>query len=151
MDKLRKRARALRNTPTDAEHRLWQQLRRRQLVGFRFRRQMPLGRYIADFVRLEARLIVELDGGQHLEQRAYDQRRSEVLQRLGFRVLRYWNDEVLLRMSAVLEDILRALAPSLSHSEGEGWGGVLLSLPFAWRRGGPGRGKAPPSHRRQTN
>lgn len=58
MDKLRKRARALRNTPTDAEDRLWQQLRRRQLAGFRFRRQMPLGGYIADFVCLEARLIV---------------------------------------------------------------------------------------------
>ncbi|AMJ57846.1 MULTISPECIES: endonuclease domain-containing protein [Stenotrophomonas] len=115
MGKLRKRARPLRNTPTDAEDRLWQQLRRRQLAGFRFRRQMPLGGYIADFVCLEARLIVELDGGQHLEQRAYDQQRSEVLQRLGFRVLRYWNDEVLLRMPAVLEDILRALAHGQEH------------------------------------
>ncbi|WP_313317779.1 endonuclease domain-containing protein [Stenotrophomonas sp.] len=115
MDKLRKRARALRNTPTDAEDRLWQQLRRRQLAGFRFRRQMPLGGYIADFVCLEARLIVELDGGQHLEQRAYDQRRTEMLQSLGFRLLRYWNDEVLQGMPAVLEDILRALVHGKEH------------------------------------
>ena len=115
MDKLRKRARALRNTPTDAEGRLWQQLRRRQLSGFRFRRQMPLAGYIADFVCLEVKLIVELDGGQHLEQVAYDQRRTEVLQGLGFRVLRYWNDEVLLQMPSVLEDILRALAHGEEH------------------------------------
>ena len=115
MDKLRRRARALRNTPTDAEDRLSQQLRRRQLAGFRFRRQMPLAGYIADFVCLDARLIVELDGGQHLEQLAYDQRRTEVLQGLGFRVLRYWNDEVLQRMPAVLEDILRALAHGEEH------------------------------------
>ncbi|MGE8281172.1 MAG: endonuclease domain-containing protein [Stenotrophomonas sp.] len=115
MDKLRKRARALRNTPTDAEDRLWQQLRRRQLASFRFRRQMPLGGHIADFVCLEARLIVELDGGQHLEQRAYDQRRTEMLQSLGFRLLRYWNDEVLQGMPAVLEDILRALVHGKEH------------------------------------
>ncbi len=115
MDKLRRRARALRNTPTGAEGRLWQQLRRRQLGGFRFRRQVPLAGYIADFVCPEAKLIVELDGGQHLEQLAYDQRRTEVLQALGFRVLRYWNDEVLQRMSAVLEDILRALVYSEEH------------------------------------
>ncbi|WP_282269393.1 DUF559 domain-containing protein [Stenotrophomonas sp. PS02298] len=115
MDKLRTRARALRNTPTDAEDRLWQQLRRRQLAGFRFRRQMPLAGYIADFVCLDVQLIVELDGGQHLEQLAYDQRRTEVLQGLGFRVLRYWNDEVLQRMPAVLEDILRVLARGEEH------------------------------------
>jgi len=77
---------------------------------------MPLGGYIADFVCLEARLIVELDGGQHLEQRAYDQRRTEMLQSLGFRVLRYWNDEVLQGMPAVLEDILRALVHGKEHA-----------------------------------
>jgi len=74
-----------------------------------------LAGYIADFVCPEAKLIVELDGGQHLEQLAYDQRRTEVLQALGFRVLRYWNDEVLQQMPAVLEDVLRALAYGEEH------------------------------------
>ena len=109
MDTLRKRARTLRNSATDAERRLWQPLRLRQLGGFRFRRQVPLHGYIVDFLCVELKLVVELDGGQHADQTAYDEIRTGVLQGAGYRVLRYWNDDALLRTSDVLEDILREL------------------------------------------
>ena len=109
MDAMRIRARRLRNNATDAERRLWQHLRLRQLEGHRFRRQVPISGYIVDFACPEAKLIIELDGGQHLEHAAYDERRTQSLRGLGYRVLRYWNDEVLLRTDDVLEDILRAL------------------------------------------
>src|SRR5262245_47846670 len=89
------RARTLRREMTEAETKLWRMLRSRQIEGYRFRRQVPLGRYIADFVCHEARLIVELDGGQHdpLSQQETD--RSRFLQSEGYRVIRFWNDEVL--------------------------------------------------------
>ncbi|WP_332311006.1 endonuclease domain-containing protein [Stenotrophomonas sp. SY1] len=106
---MRRRARRLRNNPTDAEARLWQFLRRRQLAGYRFRRQVPLAGYIVDFVCLERSLVIELDGGQHLEHARYDQQRSQVLEASGYRVLRYWNDAVLKQTSDVLEDVLRVL------------------------------------------
>ncbi len=109
MDALRRKARNLRNSATDAERRLWQHLRLRQLGGFKFRRQAPIASFIADFVCYELKLIVELDGGQHLEQSGYDRQRSSVLKEHGYRVLRYWNDDALLRTSFVLEDILRNL------------------------------------------
>ncbi len=109
MDTLRKRARTLRNSATDAERRLWQPLRLRQLGGFRFRRQVPLHGYIVDFLCVELKLVVELDGGQHVEQAAYDEIRTGVLQGAGYCVLRYWNDDVLLRTSEVLEDVLRTI------------------------------------------
>ncbi len=97
----------LRNGATDAERHLWYRLRRRQLDGLRFRRQVPIGGYIADFVCPELKLIIELDGSQHLAQKAYDDARAGKLMALGYRVLRYWNDDVLLRTDDVLEDILR--------------------------------------------
>jgi very-short-patch-repair endonuclease len=109
MDALRQTARNLRNAGTDAERRLWQHLRLRQLAGCKFRRQVPIAGYIADFVCPEMKLIVELDGGQHVERHAHDARRTGVLEAEGHRVLRYWNDDVLLRTTEVLEDILRAL------------------------------------------
>lgn len=109
MDQTRARARRLRSNPTDAQMQLWQFLRRRQLAGFRFRRQVPLAGFIADFVCLEKNLIVELDGGQHLARARYDTQRTEALEALGYRVLRYWNDAVLKQMPEVLEDILRVL------------------------------------------
>ena len=112
MDALRLQARRLRNAPTDAERHLWYHLRRRELAGHRFRRQMPVGGYIVDFACPAARLVLELDGGQHLQQRDYDMQRTRRLQALGWHVLRYWNDDVLLRTEAVLEDILRALGES---------------------------------------
>ena len=109
MDALRQKARNLRNAGTDAERRLWQYLRLKQLGGCKFRRQVPVAGYTADFMCPELKLIVELDGGQHVGKSAYDVRRTHVLEAEGYRVLRYWNDDVLLRTTAVLEDVLRAL------------------------------------------
>ena len=109
MDTLRKRARILRNSATDAERCLWQHLRLRQLGGFKFRRQVPLHGYVVDFLCMELKLVIELDGGQHAEQVAYDEMRTGVLQRAGYRALRYWNHDALLRTVDVLEDILREL------------------------------------------
>lgn len=103
------RARRLRNNGTDAERRLWYFLRRQQLAGHKFRRQYPMAGYIVDFVCVPARLVIELDGGQHLEVPVYDQRRTEALQREGYRVLRFWNDEVMVRTDEVLREIFRVL------------------------------------------
>ncbi|MFC5441010.1 endonuclease domain-containing protein [Rhodanobacter ginsenosidimutans] len=103
------RARQLRNESTDAERRLWYFLRRQQLGGHKFRRQYPLAGYIVDFICVPTRLVVELDGGQHLDALAYDQRRTEILQREGYRVLRFWNDDVLLRTDDVVAEIFRVL------------------------------------------
>lgn len=94
---------------TDAERHLWQHLRLRQLGGHRFRRQVPLGSYIADFACLDAKLIIELDGGQHVEGAAYDQQREWALKALGYRVIRLWNDAVFKETEAVLQVILDAL------------------------------------------
>jgi very-short-patch-repair endonuclease len=107
-------ARELRREMTDAERRLWTHLRRHQLAGFRFRRQFPVGPYIVDFICLEAKLVIEMDGGQHLES-ASDAVRSGWLEGQGFRVLRFWNHEVLIHMDDVLTAILGALAPNGPH------------------------------------
>ncbi|NII11450.1 DUF559 domain-containing protein [Oleiagrimonas sp. C23AA] len=112
MRRIYQHARQLRTHSTDAEQRLWRHLRRRQLAGFRFRRQHPIAGYIADFTCIEARVIIELDGGQHVEQAHYDARRTNQLQQQGYTVIRYWNDDVLLRTKRVLEDILRHLEQS---------------------------------------
>ncbi|MEE9247731.1 MAG: endonuclease domain-containing protein [Dehalococcoidia bacterium] len=103
------RARALRKNPTDVERTLWRHLRLRQFNGFKFRRQRPIGPYIVDFVCLEKRLIVELDGGQHFDQRGYDSRRSQWLAKEGFRVIRFWDNQVLRDIDAVKMAILNAL------------------------------------------
>ena len=103
------RAMQLRKQLTDAERHLWQRLRLRQLAGHRFRRQVPIGPYIADFVCLESRLIVELDGSQHIEQTAHDQQRESALKALGYRLIRFWNDAVFKETEAVLQVILDAL------------------------------------------
>jgi very-short-patch-repair endonuclease len=102
-------ARRLRNEATDAERHLWRYLRREQLAGFKFRRQYPMAGYIADFVCIPARLVLELDGGQHLDALGYDAERTRTIEAQGYRVLRFWNDEVLLRTEAVLEEVLRHL------------------------------------------
>ncbi len=109
MHPLRRRARHLRNAPTDAERHLWRLLRRRYLAGHRFRRQVPLAGYIVDFVCPAQHLIIELDGGQHSARSEYDRLRTAALEALGYRVLRYWNDAVLQQTTEVLEDILRQL------------------------------------------
>ena len=104
------RARQLRRNATDAEIRLWSRLRRKQLAGFRFRRQHSLGSYIVDFFCPEARLlIVEVDGGQHGEENAHDARRTEWLEASGYRVVRFWNNVVLSNTDGVLTAILVAL------------------------------------------
>lgn len=85
----KQRARSLRRAQTDVEHRLWYLLRNRQVGGFKFRRQYPIGPYVADFVCVNRKLIMELDGGQHGEAADYDKRRSDFMQVRGFHVLRF--------------------------------------------------------------
>lgn len=102
-------ARQLRNNPTQAEHYLWYFLQRRNLLGFKFRRQQPLGQYIVDFVNFETRLIIELDGGHHSETVEYDTTRTEWLAKQGFKVLRFWNNDVLGNVEGVLERIIEKL------------------------------------------
>ncbi|MES2405319.1 MAG: DUF559 domain-containing protein [Pseudomonadota bacterium] len=109
-------ARHLRRDMTDAEHRLWHHLRRRQLRGFRFRRQFPIGPYIADFACLEAKLIVEVDGSQHFDA-AGDVARTQRLHEHGYQVLRFWNDDVLIRTHQVLATIHDALGPAGPHPD----------------------------------
>ena len=99
----------LRQTLTDAESLLWYRLRDRRLGGYKFRRQVPLGPYIADFVCISARLIVEVDGGQHAEVKNYDEARTRYLRSKGFRVIRFWNNEVLANLDGVLQVILETL------------------------------------------
>ncbi|MEA3411171.1 MAG: endonuclease domain-containing protein [Pseudomonadota bacterium] len=106
---LKHRARQLRRELTDAERALWRHLRQRQVAGLRFRRQHPLGRYIVDFACLDARLVIEVDGGQHGEREDYDEERTAWLQQRGFRVLRFWNNEVLNNIYGVMERITEAI------------------------------------------
>jgi adenine-specific DNA-methyltransferase len=106
-----RRARALRKEKTDAERVLWERLRRRAVHGLKFRCQQPLGPYIVDFVCLERRLVVEVDGGYHREQKANDDDRTRWLESHGYTVLRFWNSDVVIRTDAVVEAIARALAP----------------------------------------
>lgn len=103
------RAKCLRRYQTDAEKKLWGHLRNRQIEGVKFRRQYVIGKYIVDFVCLERGLIVEIDGGQHGDQVGYDERRTAYLEQEGFRVMRFWNNEVLVEAEAVLEMIRSAL------------------------------------------
>ena len=109
---IRHRAQKLRAKPTDAETVLWVRLRRRQVLGYKFRRQQVLGPYIVDFVCLEKRLVVEVDGSQHQEQRTYDEARTRWLESQGYRVLRFWNNEVLLEIDRVVEMIAQHLEDS---------------------------------------
>ena len=119
---MRSRARQLRTQMTDAETRLWHALRGKQLAGYKFRRQQTLGAYIVDFVSLDAKLIVELDGGQHAEAVDYDMKRDAWLVSEGFRVLRFWNNDVMENLEGVLMNIVATLSPPPQPSplEGEG-------------------------------
>ena len=102
-------ARDLRRNQTDAEKLVWSRLRNRQLEGRKFRRQQIIGPYIADFLCLEPKLIVELDGGQHMEQQDSDAARTAYLSAMGYRVLRFWNNEAISDIEAVLERIRQAI------------------------------------------
>jgi very-short-patch-repair endonuclease len=102
-------ARSLRTDMTDAEPMLWQSLRGKQLDNCRFRRQHPIGKYIADFACIEKKLVIELDGGQHQDQVEYDERRTLYLQSQGWQVLRFWNNDVLSNREGVLSSVLEYL------------------------------------------
>ena len=99
-------AREMRQQPTEPERRLWQRLRRKQLGGYRFRRQQPLGSYIVDFYCHEACLIVEVDGDSHAFQKEYDAERTAWLEEQGNHVIRFWNVEVMQNLDGVLQLIL---------------------------------------------
>jgi very-short-patch-repair endonuclease len=107
---------------TDAEVNLWMRLRGKQIGGNYFRRQVPMGPYIVDFVCIKAHLIIEVDGSQHLSAVKYDDQRTAWLTSRGYRVLRFWDNDVLQQQSAVLESIRVALleAPTLPSPAGGG-------------------------------
>lgn len=121
MSKLTQIARSLRLNQTEAEKLLWSKLRNRQFMNLKFKRQVAIENYVADFVCFERGLIIELDGGQHNENAA-DRDRSDVLESKGFIVKRYWNNDVMNNMEGVFRDLtdtLNTLTPTLSL-EGEG-------------------------------
>jgi acyl-CoA thioester hydrolase len=104
-----RRAKALRVRSTDAERLLWSKVQNRTLVGAKFRRQVPFPPYIVDFCCFEAKLIVELDGGQHADQVEYDAARTARLEKDGFSVVRFWNNDVLANLTGVLESLMTEL------------------------------------------
>ena len=107
-------ARQLRANMTDAECVLWYHLRAKRFCGTKFRRQVPLGPYIVDFLSYDPKLVIEVDGGQHQDQQTQDKSRDHWLRERGFHVLRFWNDEVLTETEAVLEQIRLAVVTSTS-------------------------------------
>ena len=126
---IRQKVKQLRSNSTDAERNLWAHIRNRRLEGWKFRRQLPVGQYIVDFACPELRLIIEIDGGQHAEQVIYDLSRTKILQSKGYRVVRFWNNEVLGNIEGVLEALTltlsqreRELSPSPLRGEGRGEG-----------------------------
>jgi crossover junction endodeoxyribonuclease RuvC len=108
------RARALRQNGTEVERRVWQRLRAGQIDGLKFRRQEPILGFTVDFVCHERRLIVELDGGQHAAAGEADARRTRLLEQAGFRILRFWNNDVVENLDGVLEAIRNATVPLVS-------------------------------------
>jgi len=107
-DRLANLAKSLRKRQTDAGKLLWWHLRSKQSDGLKFRRQEPIGPFIADFVCFEKRLVIELDGGQHAVEKEKDRQREGWLHKEGFRILRFWNTEVLQNIEGVVEIIRRA-------------------------------------------
>jgi very-short-patch-repair endonuclease len=103
---MKHRARTLRKNMTDVERLLWGRLRDRQLGGYKFRRQHPIGPFFVDFVCLEKKLVIEVDGGQHAKNLDADVKRSNYLKERGYQVLRFWNNEVLEESKSVLSAIL---------------------------------------------
>ncbi len=106
--KTKHRAIKLRKELTPAERKLWARLRNDQL-GVNFRRQHAIGQYIADFCSLKSKLIIELDGSQHLEQKEYDQERTKYLEEQGYKVIRFWNNDVTNNIESVILAIMHAL------------------------------------------
>ncbi len=104
-----KKAKAFRRRATDAERKLWAILRNRSLEDLKFRRQRPIGKYVVDFVCLEKSLIIEVDGGGHADQKEKDAERTRRLESQGYKVIRFWNDEVLREPDAVLKYIVHTI------------------------------------------
>ena len=102
-------ARRLRRNQTDVERLLWFRLRDRRLAGWKFKRQVPIDRFIVDFLCADAKLVVELDGGQHDQDRERDANRTRVLEAMGYLVLRFWNNDVTRNIDGVLEEILSTI------------------------------------------
>ena len=109
---------------TDAEKKLWQYIRKEQINGLKFRRQQPIGPYIADFICQPIKLIIELDGGQHNENEniKYDEKRTEYLQNAGYIVLRIWNNEIFQNIESVVEKIIETANSLTPRGGGLGWG-----------------------------
>ena len=129
-DNLRRdRARELRRAETDAEKKLWSRLRGGQLRGIKFRRQFPIGPFFVDFCAPKEFLIIELDGSQHMEMLDRDQRRTEFLESLGYRVIRFWDNDALVSPDEVIEKIESLLREPL-----------VLPRPRAGGASSPGRG-----------
>lgn len=144
-------AREMRHEMTPGEARLWAKLRKNQLNGFHFRRQQPISPYIVDFLCNPARLVIEVDGGVHLDQQDYDRERDLDLRSIGLRVLHFWNSDVNENIDAVLEEILRACRDiSQPIPENDlplyplpfGEGKSKLPFPFSGRGRGLGRESA---------
>ena len=113
---LRQAARQLRRPQTPAEQRLWSRLRDRRLRGYKFRRQHPIDRFVADFYCAEAKLVVEIDGDSHADQRDYDVARTEYLNARGYTVIRFTNRDV----NGQLEGVLQSIADECERSAGAG-------------------------------
>ena len=114
---LTNKARSLRKNQTDVERLLWKHLRNRQLYGYKFRRQLPIEPFIAEFACLELKLIIELDGGQHANQINYDNQCILLLEQRGFKVIRFWNNEVIENTVGVLEAIHLAILEIMEKAE----------------------------------
>jgi very-short-patch-repair endonuclease len=134
-------AKKLRSNMTDAERRLWYHLRAHRFGGLKFKRQVPIGPYVVDFACVGRRLVLEIDGGQHVDS-VSDRSRDEFLRSRGFQVLRFWNNDVLSNTNGVLEVVLAQLTTSDSSTPSPG---ALRAPPSPLRR----EGKNPPS--RQTS
>jgi very-short-patch-repair endonuclease len=138
----------MRANPTDAERKIWLHLRKRlEASGMHFRRQVQIGRFIADFASHKIKLVIEIDGGQHASRAASDAERTKVFQAHGYRVLRYWNNDVLANIDGVLEDIQRAIAATPTPDPSPQGGGeknpdAATPDPFPPLRGGRGDGTA---------
>lgn len=113
-NKLLHHAKSMRSQASDTERLLWKHLRAHRFHGYKFRRQVVIEPFIVDFVCFEAKLIIEADGGQHMEQKVYDMQRTNKLESMGFRVIRFWNHEILSGIDDVLAVILKALMNSPS-------------------------------------
>lgn len=115
-----KRARDLRRDQTKAEDIFWNEVRNKNFLGLKFRRQVPIGKYIADFVCDQEKLIIELDGDQHAEQEEYDEKRTQVLESHGYRVIRFWNADIYKDIDGVFEELIHLVGDSRSVSSPRG-------------------------------